>query len=390
MSAFVRRETRDLAWEGVYGSGAINFLGGGRTKALRLASVYAAVSLIADMFSSLPQHFHERAGAARRPIPTPEWLANPAPGLSPFDWRYQYTTSLELRGNAYGYVVGDLSRPSGMVWLHPDTVSPVPTATGPEYHLPSSVERPWSQGGRIVHVRKFIEPGSIKGLSPIRNFARDFDLGYFASEFGRKYFEEGATPTSLLTSKSRLKPGQAAEAKKLFREAVADGGPVTLDQEWDYKKLSVDPAEAQFLATIKANATTIGTIFRVPPEDIGGEAGSSRTYGNREADAERFNVRTMLPHVTRYETAINELLGGGKFVRLSMDVLARPNLIDRVRANAEALRTGQLFHDEMRALEDRAPATPEQIAFWQENYQTVKSMAESITESVSESITKEA
>jgi phage portal protein BeeE len=133
-------------------------------------------------------------------------------------------------------------------------------------------------------------------------------------------------------AKRALKPGQAAEAKALFRQSVADGGPVTLDMDWEYTKLTVSPDEAQFLATIKATATQIANIFRVSPEDIGGSAGDSRTYGNREADAERFNVRTMLPLVTRYELAMGELLRPDEYLKLNMDVLSRPNLLERSRA----------------------------------------------------------
>ena len=392
MSAFVRAEKREIGWEDVYGSGPVRF-SGGRTKALQLAAVYAAVSLIADMFACLPQHVYESTPTTRRRIATPDWMLRPAPGLSPIEWRYQYSTSLQLRGNAYGYVVSNGARVLGVAWLHPDSVEPIKTGDGPRYRISgeAELERPYSQGGRIIHVREFIEPGSIKGLSPIRQFARDFELGHYAAEFGRRYFESGATPTALLALKQgKLDEAQAREAKRLFLESVQDGGLVTLPGEWDYKKLSIDPAEAQFLATIKANATIIGVIFRVPPEDIGGEAASSRTYGNREADAERFNVRKMLPHVARYEGAMNELLPDGQFVKLAMDALTRPNLLDRTRNTTEQLHNGTLTLPEARALEDRAPLTDQQIEEWQQWYSTTKSESESLAESISTAITKEA
>lgn len=391
MSAFVRAERREMTWESMYGTGPVRFYGG-TTKALRLAAAYAAVSLVADMFSSLPQHVYQRTETSRRRVPTPDWLMRPAPGLSPIEWRYQYSTSLQLRGNAYGLVLtSGRARVEGVQWLHPDSVEVVPTAGGPVYYVRGEEHRPYSQGGDILHVREFIEPGSLKGLSPIRQFARDFELGHYAAEFGRRFFESGGTPTALLTAKSpRVSEVHAREAKKLFLESVSDGGLVTLPSEWDYKKLSIDPAEAQFLQTIKANATIIGVIFRVPPEDIGGEAGNSRTYGNREADAERFNVRKMLPHVARYENAIGEVLPEGQFVKLNMDALTRPNLLERTKVTTEQLRNGTLTLPEARAQEDRVPLTDAEIAQWQQWYATTKSESESIAESVSESITKEA
>lgn len=380
MSLYHKRDWADPTVSGWLG----RFVGSGRAApALRLVPVYASVALIADMFASLPMDVFTKAGGERREVEAPDWLRAPDPRVSEFEWRYQYTVSMKLRGNAYGLVVGPILNPVGLVWLNPDKVSVDETDPArPVYRIAGAEYEQFSQGGRIVHVREFLQPGTVKGLSPIENFARDFEVGDAAREFGARFFRSSEAPTSLLTAKQRLKPGDATDARNDWREAVAEGGPVVLDLDWDYKRLSVSPSEAQFLETIRANATTIATIFRVQPEDVGGEVANSRTYGNREADAERFNVRTMLPHVTKFELALKPLLGDQRFVRLNMDVLARPNLIDRIRANSEALRTGQIFHDEMRRLEDRPPATAEQLVFWQENYQTFKSESESFAQSV--------
>lgn len=390
MSLFFKR---DLEWGDVFPGWAPGSSFRSRNvKALRIVSVYGAVSLIADLFATLPQSRYRDDAGRHTKLALPAWLMKPDPRIDVFGWRYQYVTSLKLRGNAYGLVLGSSINPLGVRWLHPDSVRVDETdPTGPRYYVAGSSEPMtlYSQGGQIIHVAEFVQPGSVVGLSPIAQFQKVFETAGYAIEYGHDWFEKSAIPASLLTSKKQLKPGQAAEAKTLFRAAVADGGPVTLDMEWDYKALTIAPNEAQFLETIKASATLIATIFRVAPEDVGGETGSSKTYGNRQDDAERFNVRTMLPLVVRYELAMKTLLAESEFIKLNLDALNRPNLLERTRANFEALRSGQIFHDEMRALEDRPPATAAQVKFWQENYQTQKSASESISEAVSESITKE-
>lgn len=394
MSLFFRR---DLDWGDVYPGWSGAAFSGGTPKPLRLVPVYAAVSQIADLFSTLPQHRYKGEAGRRAKLGLPQWLVKPDPRVDVFAWRYQFVTSLKLRGNAYGLVLGDTRNPVGVRWLHPDAVRVDESdPTGPRYYVNGASEplTRHSQGGQIVHVAEFVQPGSVVGLSPIAQFKQVFDTATYALSYGREWFEKSAVPSALLTAKRTLKPGQAREAKQMFREAVADGGPVTLDSEWDYTKLTVTPDEAQFLQTIKASATLIANIFRVPPEDIGGEAGNSRTYGNREADAERFNVRTMLPLVTRYELALSELLPEPEFIKLNLDALTRPNLLERSRANTENLRNGTLTLAEARANEDRPMLTAEEIEQWQQWYATTKSESESYTESiansVSEAITKEA
>lgn len=373
--------TRDISWSDVYSgwTSGSSFTRGRDVKALRIVAVYGAVSLIADLFATLPQQRYRDAGGQHRKIGLPPWLVKPDPRMNAVTWRYQFVTSLKLRGNAYGLVIGSGASPLGVRWLHPDRVRiDESDPDGPRFWVEGRSEALtlYSQGGQIIHVPEFVQPGSIEGLSPIANFKQVYETAGYAMEYGRHWFEKSSVPAALLTTKTKLKPGAAAEARALFKEAAADG-LVTLDHDWDYRTLSLRPDEAQFLDTIKASATLIATIFRVAPEDVGGETGRSLTYGNRQDDAERFNVRTMLPLTIRYELAMNELLPAGEFIKCNLDALVRPNLLDRIRANNEALKGGQLFHEEMRAQEDRAPATDEQVAFWKEHYLTTNTTSES-------------
>lgn len=379
---------RDLNWDDVLPAWGPSSSWRGDARALRLVPVYSAVSFIADTFSMIPQYRYRQEGSVRHRMDLPVWLSKPDSRMQPMAWRYQFATSLKLRGNAYGLVLGSSLTPLGIRWLHPDSVRVDESdPSGPQFYIGGSTQPQtlWSQGGQMIHVAEFVQPGSIVGLSPIAQFKQVWETAHHAVAYGHDWFEKSGVPAALLMAKSRLKPGDAAEARKLFKEAAADG-LVTLDQDWDYKQLTVTAEEAQFLQTIKASATMIANIFRVPPEDVGGEVGSSRSYGNREADAERFNLRTMQPLGFRYIEAMTELLPRPQFIGLDFDVLTRPSLLDLVRARSEQLRTGQLFHDEMRSESNRPPATKEQIAFWRENYQTQKTMSESISESITDAI----
>ncbi|MER3389978.1 MAG: phage portal protein [Microcella sp.] len=380
MSLFFKR---DLDWDDVYAGWTTgsSFSSARNVKALRLVAVYAAVSLIADLFSTLPQSRYREDAGRHTKLPLPEWLAKPDPRISLFSWRYQFVTSLKLRGNAYGLVMdGSGGKPVGVRWLHPDSVRVDELdPTGPRYYVAGRAEplTLYSQGGQIIHVPEFVQPGSVVGLSPIEQFRKVFETAEYAVDYGHDWFETSAIPKALLMAKRSLKPGQAAEAKTLFRSAVADGGPVTLDMDWDYKQLTIAPNESQFLETIKASSTLIANIFRVSPEDIGGETGSSKTYGNRQDDFERFNVRTMLPTVVRYELAMKALLPEQEFIKANLDALVRPNLLERSRANTENLKNGTLTLAEARGNEDRPMLTPEEVEFWHEHYLTTNSVSES-------------
>jgi len=379
VSLFVREERRDLTWGDVWGDNSPPPLGpSGVTK---LAPVYGAVSLIADLFSSVPSSVLKETVDGDEPVATPDLLLDPDPYIEEMDWRYQFAVSLKLRGNAYG-----LTDPGRrfLRWLHPDWVSvDESNPLKPRYYVAGYGEQiPVRRGGNLVHAREFIQPGSVKGLSPIAHFMSTFDVAQLAQEYGRRWFKKSSMPPSVLTTDAKLDSDRLREARDDFVEATKDGLPVALPGGWDWKKITVTPEEAQFLSTIEASATTIATIFRVPAEDIGGKAGNSRTYSNREMDQELFNIRTLLPLGQRFAGAIRPLLPDGQKVSLFWDFLAQPGQLESARADSEELRNGTLTLDAARRRKGRKPLTQAEIDQWQQWYATTKSENESFATSV--------
>ena len=389
---FFGERRRSLDWGdvfGVAGSDNVNFMRG-RTAALSVVAVWAAVSLKADMFSVLPMSCYQGGSDSSKKIKTPAFLALPDSSISVLDWRYQLSVSLDLRGNAYGLITGTPG-PAGIKWIHPDIVHVDESGTIPSYRIEghSKPETLYAHGGRILHIREFIQPGTVVGLSPIAQFRNVWETANGAIDFGRNWFKNSAKPSGILKAEKVLKTGQAAEAKTLFMQATRNNEPVTLDSNWSWESLSIKPDEAQFLQTIKATASQIAAIFRVSPDDIGGESGSSRTYSNREMDQEVFNVRTLLPRTMRVELALSALLPGDPFVKFNMDVLNRPSLMDRSKAYSENLKNGSITLSEVRDNEDRPQLTPLEIEEWQTWYATFKSESESTSSSTSSaSVTK--
>jgi len=385
MSVFVREERRDLTWDDVWGSEPASF---GPFGVTRVGPVYAAVGLIADQFSSVPLRVVEESttGETTR-VPTPLFLSDPDPFLSPIDWRYQLTVSLKLRGNAYGLV--DPGR-RYVRWLHPDWVmvdESVPLQV--KYYVLGKEVKTVKQGGSLLHVREWTNPGYVLGLSPIKQFMNLFEVADAAANYGRRWFRNAAMPPAILsTTKPRASAQELREARDDFVAAAQDGKPVALPGEWKWEKVSIDPAEAQFLETIEATATQIAAIFRVPPEDVGGSAKSSRTYKNRESDQTLLNVRTLQPLGQRLGIALGDLLPDRQRVEFDFDFLAQPGVLDRARLDSEELKNGSATLAEVRRRLGRGPLAEGDIANWQQWYATSKSEADVTSESVSTSTTK--
>jgi len=220
-----------------------------------------------------------------------------------------------------------------------------------------------------VHIPGYTFPGSVKGFSPLALFKAQIELGISANDFGKQWFDNGAQPSGQLVNKAReLDPKIADAAKAKFKAAVANRDVFVTGSDWAYTSLAVPGNESQFLETIKANATQIASIYRVSPEDIGGDTGSSLTYKTLTSDLTRLIVRTLNPWAQRIAWYLSDIRPGPQFVKFDLDYLARGDKGARIAATQAALTAGIDTLNEARAAENKPPLTDEEIAFWQANF----------------------
>jgi HK97 family phage portal protein len=386
VSLFFRAaEQRSLSYQDVWGSGGTvptDIVQGGSNVAesgLRLIPVYAATSLIADLVSTAPLRvFREAADGTRTMLPTqPQLVTNPAPYGTRIDWIHQAMTSLLLRGNAYGYItnIDWQGRPSQIQWLNPDDVTVVEEQQD-FFHWPTYYWR-----GReidrdlVVHIPAFTFPGSVVGYSPLALFKLQIETGLRAQKHGDDWFKNGAQPSGQLRNQQRtITPDEADTVKKRYKSAIAKRDVFVTGADWDYAALSVNADESQFLQTIKANATQVAAIYRVSPEDVGGETATSLTYKTLEQDDTKLTKRTLGVWCGRLEASLTNLLPRPHFAQFDLDKLARGDLTSRMVAETAALSAGIHTLDESRASENLPPLTPEQVQQWQEWYRTAAAM----------------
>lgn len=352
--------TDDVPWS----HGGASLLPNTAEQALRLIPVYAAVSSIADSIATLPLKAYRDTGTGPQ-------LANPQPPLitapcvtgTRVDWIVQAIASLLLRGNAYGLIV-DHDRafwPKKIQWLNPAAITVDESSTPPVYRhngrvVPNEV---------IVHVPAFVLPGSIVGLSPVSLFRLQITKGLTAEKYANDFFDRGIMPPGVLKNTAKtLGPGEAEIAKRRFKASVEGRDIFVTGSDWSWDALTIPKDDAVFLETIKATATQIAAIYRVAPEDIGGQTASSLTYQTLEMNEIKRAQRTLLPWTARLEAVLRTLLPGDLYAKFNLDATARADLKSRMEAHEIALRNGIETNDEARAKEERPPLTDEQKSDW--------------------------
>lgn len=341
-----------------------------RDHALRLIPVYAAVSLIADSISIMPVHgYYDGAGGKRQKLtPQPTLVTNPHtnPHFTRIEWVHQFCASFLLRGNAYGLPTAydDLGNVTKVEWLHPDRVRVEEEGANTRYYYNEELVR-----GRLLHIPWFPKPGSAVGMSPISQFRTQLETSFEASNYGRNWFKNSSVPTGWLKwLTGPLQPRETAITKERFKAAVYGGDIFVSGNDWDWKALGVTPGDAQFLESIKATATEVAAIFKVSPEDIGGESGKSLTYSTLEMDQYKLQVRAFQPVFTRLEHHWGLLLPEGQYIKFNPDALIRTDLKSRLEAYQIGLNAGVYRQEDVLDLEDRPYWTKPQRAAWKEMY----------------------
>lgn len=331
------------------------------SQALSLVPVFGAVRLLAAQVASLPLQTYRKVGDGRVKVPTGSLFTQPAAHGTLYDWLHRCVTSLALRGNAYGLITARdaYGFPTMIEWLHPDHVQCQDSAlSGPG----SFIQPIWTWNGRLlpaenlVHIAWFTQPWKVQGLSPIEACESTISTGVSAQTYTSDWFANGAVPPGKFkNSEKTVSQSEGDEIKARLVTAIRSRKPLVYGSDWDYEPIAVSANEAKFIETMQMNATQIATIFGVPPEKIGGQAGGSLTYNTTEQDSIDFEKWSLRPWLECLEEAFSALLPRGQYVKFNVDALLRTDLAARMQAYQVARNIGLMNIDEARALEDLQP-----------------------------------
>lgn len=356
-----RREYRSLSYQDVWGSGGdwANYRTG---PALTLGAVYACARLIAASVARMPiQQFRMESDGTGRLIGTSPIFRTPCRREKPFAWKYRSVSSLVLRGETFGIPVGTASLPTQMHWVNNNLVT-VNDAMYPDVAAEYWYRSRHLADTEIVHMTAFVEPGSVRGLSPIAVFKKTWDAGLAAQEYGLEWFSSGGQPSGVLKSEMDIPDDVAERLQKRWRDKRRNGGIAVLGSGADYQQVQVAADEAQFIQAQQFSVSQVARIFGVPPEMIGGDSGNAMTYSNREQRAIDFVTLTLAPYITALEEHFSDFLPAPQFVRLDTTSLLSTDLKSQLEANAIGIASHQITPTEARATRNLGPLTPDQQA----------------------------
>ena len=305
--------------------------------AQRVSAVAACRQKIAGSISTLRLDLLQISGDAEVKLPRDGlwYLLNEQPGeqfTATSHWDNKVSEQL-LRGDGFtwirrrsnGTVAELMPLPWGSVtpWRMPGG-SVRYYITLPEYNITT-----WLEPADILHF-----PGhgfdGIRSMSVISYGAKNAIGNAMAmDEYSGKFFENGAHPSIVLQSPTRMTQEQIESLQNVFARKYAGVEnfhrlPLVLTEGITPKELSLNAEDAQLLEARKYQVVDIARAFGVPPHMIGETTGSSAVGAGYEQQNRDFVTHTLRLHIKRLEQELNRKLfprDTGKFIRFDLSDL---------------------------------------------------------------------
>jgi HK97 family phage portal protein len=343
------------------GNGAVQVT---QESALRSSAVWACLRLRGNLVSSLPVDTFRPVGGVQVEVPRPVVLEEPMPGVDWTEHAYSSEVDLARHGNSVGIIraFSALGLPL-MVELAPmSALSAVVRGTQiveyticGERYLPS----------QILHERQYTVGGWPIGLSPVAYGAWSIGGYLSAQQFVTDWFMGGAAPSGVLrnTQLDELDANVIQTAKDRFKLAVAGRDVFVTGADWEWIPAAMDAASAGFLEERQYGLSDIARFLDVPGDMIDApSSGSSVTYAN----ITQRNVQTLVmnigPGLRRRERFWSRrALPQPRQMKFNTDAFLRMDPQTRTALLLSQVAGKTLAPSEARALDNRAPFTPEQM-----------------------------
>lgn len=340
--------------------------------AMRVSAVYACVSRIAGAISTLPLGVFERLeGGNRQPVEHDyHWMLNEraCEEFSSADaWTYAVSAKL-----FYGDGFAELLRPSvyssrviGWKPHHPLRVQPLRAFNGTKYFRVQPEQGPayTLDAADMVQLPSLGYDG-LTSPSPITYAAREaIGNALAAQQFSGKLFKEGATFDYALKTAGKLDEKQLKDLKDtLLSRIQGSRAPLVLTGGLEPASLTINPKDAEILATRLFSVEEICRIFGVPPHMVGHTEKSS-SWGTGMAEQGGNFVRyTLMSHLVQIAQEFNHRLWPTRqryFVAHVTAALEAGDTATRFKGYREALgRAGEqpfMHVDEIRRAENLPP-----------------------------------
>jgi HK97 family phage portal protein len=355
-------------WSEWFASGT--FLGKAVTveQALKLATVWACVRLIAETLATLPLALYRRKADGSREAATGHPLYNllhnqPNADMTAVVFWECVVASLLLWGNAYVEKILGGGQLIALAFLYPAGMD-LPKRQGDGSILyryredPAKTPRVIPEE-RMMHIRGFGTDGLL-GLSPIAYGANVFGAARETDKAAAETFRDALRSTGLITMDMVLDPAKRKHIREHVQQVSDEGGVFVLEKGSGFQKIGFDPVSAELLASRKWEVEEMCRWYRVDPTLIGHGQATSNWGTGLEQKMLWFLTFSLRHWCVRIEQSVRkDLLTPVErltyFAEFNMEGLLRADSAARKDFYSAMTQNGIMSRDDCRVKENLPP-----------------------------------
>lgn len=333
--------------------------------ALQLSTVWACVSLIANVIASLPLFVYTnnngRRELARDTVLWQVLHESPNNRMTPMEFWVAMLMNLLLRGNAYARVERNRSGEAIALWPMPaDQVEPWVLEDGTMvYRYTIGQDVAVLSADRVLHLKGM--GNGTTGLDRLDYMRASTSESASAQAAAATLFANHGKPSGVLMIDKVLKKEQRDAVRANF-VGMAEGGTnrlFVLEADMKFQQLNLSPADQQLLETRQFSVEEICRWFGVPPVMVGHSNVTAWGSGIEQLIS-GFHKLVIGPSVVNLQQAVaKRVLSAAQrsrySVEFSIDGLLRASLKERMEIYAQASQNGLKTRNECRQLENDPP-----------------------------------
>lgn len=319
--------------------------------ALRVAAVWACVTILAEDVAKLPWHVYRRQPDGGKEIaedhPLEALLQRPNDYQSSFEWKEQMMSALVLRRNAYAPIVRDWrGQPTALIPVNPDWASIFQAPDGQIFykvavqnqHLAAMLRSfpTMIPSEDMLHIRG-MSLNSLWGQSAIASGRDAIGLALAQQALAAIFASNGTQLSGVLEVPQKLTKDSYERLKRSWKEARAGlnnaGETAILEQGAKFARMGMTSVDAEFIAARNFQVAEAARMFRIPLHKLGiAERSTNTTMAQAEQE---YANNTVLSWVTRVEQKMNQTFGlfeDNAFVEFDMSHFLRADITSRFNA----------------------------------------------------------
>ncbi len=181
-----------------------------------------------------------------------------------------------------------------------------------------------------------------------------------AQRFGRKFYQNGARLSGIVTVESDATPETRGKVKREFVRYASDDAfsVAVLDHDMKYTPLGISQSDAQFVESRSFSVEEVARFTGIPKHML--QTGKE-SYDSNQQQRTNYVTDTLLPFITQWEQEEGRKLllrrqrDDGLYIKGNPSVLMRGDDKSRSEFYERMIRNSIYNPDECRALEERAP-----------------------------------